>query len=64
MNKIFKSRIGRNLECYVDDMISKSTTIPGHVEDLKECFDNLRKNQLKLNPEKFTFGVGAGKFLG
>ncbi|KAL8134261.1 hypothetical protein AgCh_009346 [Apium graveolens] len=64
MNKIFKSQIGRNLECYVDDMISKSTTIPGHVEDLKECFDNLRKNQLKLNPEKCTFGVGAGKFLG
>ncbi|XP_074351657.1 uncharacterized protein LOC141690785 [Apium graveolens] len=45
-------------------MISKSTTIPGHVEDLTECFDNLRKNQLKLNPEKYTFGVGAGKFLG
>ncbi|XP_074350803.1 uncharacterized protein LOC141690090 [Apium graveolens] len=60
MNKIFKSQIGRNLECYVDDMISKSTTVPGHVEDLKECFDNLRKNQLKLNPEKCTFGVGAG----
>ncbi|XP_074378044.1 uncharacterized protein LOC141719566 [Apium graveolens] len=64
MNKIFKSQIGRNLECYIDDMISKSTTIPGHVKDLKECFDNLRKNQLKLNPEKCTFGVGAGKFLG
>ncbi|XP_074351331.1 uncharacterized protein LOC141690425 [Apium graveolens] len=41
-------------------MISKSTTIPGHVKDQKECFDNLRKNQLKLNPEKCTFGVGAG----
>ncbi|XP_074346943.1 uncharacterized protein LOC141685756 [Apium graveolens] len=64
MNKIFKCQIGRNLECYIDDMISKSTTIPGHVEDLKECFDNLRKNQLKLNPEKCTFGVGASKFLG
>ncbi|XP_074323974.1 uncharacterized protein LOC141660892 [Apium graveolens] len=60
MNKIFKSQIGRNLECYVDDIIFKSTTIPGHVEDLKEFFDNLRKNQLKLNPEKCTFGVGAG----
>ncbi|XP_074355917.1 uncharacterized protein LOC141695578 [Apium graveolens] len=64
MNKIFKSQIGKNLECYVDDMISKSTTIQGYVEDLKECFENLRKNQLKLNPEKCTFGVGAGKFLG
>ncbi|XP_074351508.1 uncharacterized protein LOC141690623 [Apium graveolens] len=64
MNKIFKSQIGRNLECYVDDMIAKSTTIAGHVEVLKECFDNLRKNQLKLNLEKYTFRVGAGMFLG
>ncbi|KAL8103719.1 hypothetical protein AgCh_028066 [Apium graveolens] len=64
MNKIFKSRIGRNLECYVDDIIFKSTTIPRHVEDLKKCFDNLKKNQLKRNPEKCTFGVGAGKFPG
>ncbi|XP_074342780.1 uncharacterized protein LOC141680456 [Apium graveolens] len=60
MNKIFKSQIGRNLECYVDDTISKSTTIPGHMEDLKECVENLRKNQLKLNLEKCTFGVGSG----
>ncbi|XP_074342137.1 uncharacterized protein LOC141679568 [Apium graveolens] len=41
-------------------MISKSTTIPGHVEDLKDCFDNLWKDKFKLNPEKCTFGVGAG----
>ncbi|KAL8120226.1 hypothetical protein AgCh_017389 [Apium graveolens] len=54
----------RNLESYVDDMISKSTSIPSHIEDLGECFENLRKYSLKLNPEKFTFGVGAGKILG
>ncbi|XP_074351321.1 uncharacterized protein LOC141690416 [Apium graveolens] len=59
MNKIFKSQVERNLESYVDDMIAKSTTIPEHIEDLKECFDNLRKHELKLNPEKCTFGVGA-----
>ncbi|KAL8104218.1 hypothetical protein AgCh_028445 [Apium graveolens] len=64
MNKIFKTQLGRNLESYVDDMIAKSKSIPGHIDDLRECFDNLRKYSLKLNPEKCTFGVWAGKFLG
>ena len=33
-------------------------------KDLKECFKNLRKNNMKLNPEKCAFGVEARKFLG
>ena len=31
---------------------------------MQETFDNLRKNQLKLNPEKCVFGVSSGKLLG
>lgn len=31
---------------------------------MRECFDNLRKYEMKLNPKKCTFGVGAGRFLG
>ncbi|XP_074360839.1 uncharacterized protein LOC141701094 [Apium graveolens] len=64
MNTIFKSQLGRNMESYVDDMISKLVTIPDHTKDLKECFDNLRKYNMKLNPEKCAFGVPSGKFLG
>ncbi|XP_017252905.2 uncharacterized protein LOC108223256 [Daucus carota subsp. sativus] len=64
MNEIFKDQLGRNLECYVDDIISKSTSVPGHIADLKECFENMRRTKLKLNPDKCTFGVEAGKFLG
>ncbi|XP_074328071.1 uncharacterized protein LOC141665984 [Apium graveolens] len=63
MNTIFKDQLGRNMESYVDDMISKSVTIPEHIQDLRECFDNLRKYNMKLNPEKCTFGVPSGKFL-
>lgn len=63
MNTIFKSQLGRNMESYVDDMTSKSITIPEHIKDLKECFDNLRKFCMKLNPDKCVFGVSAGKFL-
>nr|XP_017239743.1 PREDICTED: uncharacterized protein K02A2.6-like [Daucus carota subsp. sativus] len=64
MNEIFKDQLGRNLECYVDDIISKSTSVPGHISDLRECFENMRRTKLKLNPDKCTFGVEAGKFLG
>ena len=34
------------------------------LEDLEETFVNLRKYRLKLNPDKCTFGVPAGKLLG
>lgn len=52
------------MECYVDDMIVKSRKVPDHISDLKECFETLRKNNMKLNPSKCTFGVRAGNFLG
>ena len=34
------------------------------LEDLKETFDNLRRFQIELNPEKCVFGVLAGQLLG
>ena len=34
------------------------------LEDLKETFENLRRFQIKLNPEKCVFGVPAGQLLG
>ncbi|XP_074323982.1 uncharacterized protein LOC141660900 [Apium graveolens] len=54
MNTIFKSQLGNNMESYVDDMITKLITIPDHIKDLKECFDNLRRYNMKLNSEKCT----------
>ena len=64
MNKIFSGQLGRNMEVYVDDMIIKSMANETHLQDLKECFDTLRTHNMKLNPDKCTFALGAGKFLG
>ena len=64
MNKIFAPQLGRNMEVYVDDMIVKSMLEETHLTDLRECFANLRKHNMKLNPDKCTFALGAGKFLG
>nr|KYP69397.1 Retrovirus-related Pol polyprotein from transposon 17.6 [Cajanus cajan] len=64
MDRILVHMIGRNVEAYVDDMVVKSSDNSSHVSDLQELFDTLGKHQLKLNPEKCSFGVQAGKFLG
>ena len=34
------------------------------VQDLHETFDNLRRVNFKLNPDKCVFGVPSGKLLG
>ncbi|RDX85668.1 Retrovirus-related Pol polyprotein from transposon opus, partial [Mucuna pruriens] len=52
------------MEVYVDDMVVKSSQTKTHFHTLERVFSILRKNQLRLNPEKCSFGVKAGKFLG
>ncbi|XP_057426098.1 uncharacterized protein LOC130719491 [Lotus japonicus] len=64
MDKIFSKQVGRNMEVYVDDMIVKSARAGDHGDDLKEEFAQLRTYQMKLNPEKCSFGIQGGKFLG
>ncbi|WCJ39787.1 Retrovirus-related Pol polyprotein from transposon gypsy [Euphorbia peplus] len=64
VNKMFKELIGKNVEIYVDDMIVKSKKAEDHASDLEVVFKILREYNLKLNPEKCTFGINSGKFLG
>ncbi|KAK1576232.1 hypothetical protein Q3G72_012078 [Acer saccharum] len=55
--------IGRNMEVYVDDMLTKSIIAEKHSEDLKETFDVLRKYKMKLNSNKCVFGVPSGRTI-
>ncbi|CAJ2674998.1 unnamed protein product [Trifolium pratense] len=64
MNKVFNNEIGDMLEVYMDDMIVKSEEEDDHTAHLKRVFDQARKYNMRFNPEKCTFGVKAGKFLG
>ncbi|PKA59349.1 RNA-directed DNA polymerase like [Apostasia shenzhenica] len=64
IDAIFKDQRGRNLEAYVDDILVKSKTLEGHLGDLREKLDTLRRFDLKLYPAKCTFGAASGKFLG
>lgn len=62
--RYLKINSGGTWSAIIYDIISKSTSVPGHISDLKECFENMRRTKLKLNPKKCTFGVESGKFLG
>ena len=47
----------------MDDIVVKTKDRATLVQDLEETFANLRKINLKLNPEKCVFGVPSVKFL-
>ncbi|WJX45412.1 hypothetical protein P8452_32294 [Trifolium repens] len=64
MTTLFHDMMHKEIEVYVDDMIAKSDTEEEHVEHLLKLFQRLRKYQLRLNPNKCTFGVRSGKLLG
>nr|KYP50706.1 Retrotransposable element Tf2 [Cajanus cajan] len=64
MDKVFHHQIGRNMEVYVDDMVVKTISATDHASDLAEVFAQIRKHNMRLNPEKCVFGVRGGRFLG
>ncbi|KAK1629530.1 hypothetical protein QYE76_003845 [Lolium multiflorum] len=64
MNYIFHDLIGKLVEIYIDDVVVKSVSTDGHLEDLRQVLDRTRKFGLRMNPKKCAFGVTAGQFLG
>ena len=64
MTRMFKPRLGKNIEIYVNDMVVKSKVVTEHLEDFGDIFDVLRRHKLRLNDSKCSFGMGSGKFLG
>ena len=59
-----ETQIGKTVEAYVDDVVIKTRHVDSLIDNLRVTFDNLRANDIKLNPEKCVFGVPAGKLLG
>ena len=58
MNAVFwKSCRKGTWSPYVDDMIARSEKVLNHIKNLKEWFENLRKNNMKLNLDKCAFWV-------
>ena len=57
-------QLGRNAEAYVDDIVVKFREAKTLIEDLEETFPSLHIVDLRLNPEKYVFGVPSDKLLG
>jgi hypothetical protein len=57
MQHIFGDHIGRTIEAYVDDIVVKTRKADNLVHELRIAFGCLRANRVKLNPEKYVFGV-------
>ena len=49
---------------YVDDIVVKTAQASDLIANLAATFANLRRFSVKLNPEKYVFGVPKGKLLG
>uniref|UniRef100_A0A2N9EAF7 Uncharacterized protein n=1 Tax=Fagus sylvatica TaxID=28930 RepID=A0A2N9EAF7_FAGSY len=64
VTKMFGPMLGKTVEVYIDDMLVKSLREEDHIADLLQVFNILRRDNLRLNASKCTFGVGSGKFLG
>jgi hypothetical protein len=64
MNHIFHDLIGNLVEIYIDDVVVRSASVEGHLDDLRQVLERTRKFGLRMNPKKCAFGVSAGQFLG
>ncbi|KAL5852794.1 hypothetical protein ACOSQ3_007912 [Xanthoceras sorbifolium] len=63
VNRMFAPQLGKNMEVYVDDMLTKFLEADNHRADLEETFTTLRRYNMRLNPEKCVFAVTSGKFF-
>lgn len=64
VNQMFKWQVGKIVEVYVDNMLVKSLQVEDHLTYLVEMFNILHMYGMKLNPNKYAFGVSSGKYLG
>jgi hypothetical protein len=64
MNYIFHDLIDKLVEIYIDDVVVKSASIEGHLEDLRQVLEQTRRFVLRMNSKKSAFGMLAGQFLG
>ena len=53
----------KEIEVYVDDMITKLHTLRDHLIDLRKLFKCLVKYRLRLNPNKCVFRDSSRKLL-
>lgn len=61
VKKFFNAQIGKNLEFYINNMITKSRQAGYHALDRRETFMTNHDHQVRLNPNKCVFALIIGK---
>ena len=61
---MFKDKIGKTMEVYINDMVVKSKKPEEHVQNLAKVFEILRYHKLCHNASKCAFRMGSEKFFG
>ena len=64
MVTLFHDMMHKEIEVYVDYIITKSRIEEEHLVNLQKLFERLHKYRLRLNPAKCTFGVKSRKLFG
>ena len=64
VDDIFRDKINRCLNVYIDDIIVYSRTFEDHLRDLEEIFNILADNNIRIHPEKSKFVCQELRFLG
>jgi hypothetical protein len=63
IHKTFDDLIRNLVEVYVDDIVVKIKSNASLLDNLALVFDRLQATCTKLHPDKYVFGVTAGKLL-
>ncbi|GJW94922.1 hypothetical protein Tco_0174594 [Tanacetum coccineum] len=54
----------RNVEVYLEEIVVKSISEKSLLLDVQETLDKLQRVNMKIDPNRCTFGMEEGKFLG
>jgi hypothetical protein len=64
MLRVFGDLIGQTIEASIYDIVVKTRETNDLIIDLDATFHCLKEKNIKLNPEKYVFGVPRGMLLG
>ncbi|UYV81630.1 hypothetical protein LAZ67_20001748 [Cordylochernes scorpioides] len=64
MHHILSSLLGKNCQCFIDDLLIYSESLEQHLADLTEVLDRLRKYGLQVRPSKCQLFQEEVTFLG
>ncbi|GJV74225.1 hypothetical protein Tco_1494220 [Tanacetum coccineum] len=64
MEKVLADQRGRNVETYLEEIVIKSKSELGLVQDVKETLRKLKRLNIKIDLTMSSFGVKEGRFLG